>query len=151
MPSTAVLKRRKAVSPRRRGVRLVEPLIFAHPASFRPYSAPLRLRGESTAWISNLSDLVRAGECGGSPPLPKEIFDQSSKNRDLGFDQSRNAVSGLVGLAVVRGAANPDSKAARPASTAIANARAIRLGSFATAMAVLTRTASAPSSIAAEA
>src|SRR5262245_61575102 len=44
--------------------------------------------------------------------------------------QSRNAVSGLVALAVSCGAASPDSRAARPASTASLNATAIRFGSF---------------------
>src|SRR5262249_40617569 len=62
--------------------------------------------------------------------------------------QSRNAVSGLVALAISCCAARPDSNAARPASTAILKATAMRFGSLATAMAVLIRTASAPSSIA---
>ena len=48
----------------------------------------------------------------------------------------------------VRSAGSPASKAARPASTAIRKAAAMRFGSFATAIAVLTSTASAPISIA---
>ena len=61
---------------------------------------------------------------------PSPLRSAGAVHEDLvGFDQSRNAVRGLVGLAVIKGAAKPDSKAARPASTAIANARAIRFGS----------------------
>src|SRR6185369_15709286 len=58
--------------------------------------------------------------------------------------QSRNAVNGLVGLARSAAAAIPVSNAARPASTAMRKALAIRVGSEATAMAVFTSTASAP-------
>src|SRR5438876_5968964 len=60
----------------------------------------------------------------------------------------KNAVSGLVLLAVSWDGARPHSNAARPASTAHLKASAIRFGSLATAMAVLTSTASAPISIA---
>src|SRR5688500_18265904 len=52
------------------------------------------------------------------------------------FHGSRNPVSGLVGLAVNWGEPRPTSNAVRPASTARANATAMRFGSCATAMAV---------------
>ena len=60
----------------------------------------------------------------------------------------RKAVSGLVGAALSCAPGRPNSKASRPHWTAVAKARAMRQGSLATAMAVFTRTASAPISIA---
>ena len=62
--------------------------------------------------------------------------------------QPRKAVSGLVGEAVKDGAGRPISYASRPASTALRKARAMRTGSAAMAMAVLTSTAAAPISMA---
>src|ERR1700733_7702400 len=60
----------------------------------------------------------------------------------------RNAVpmSGVEGAAISRGSIGPASRAAAPASTARANAAAICTGSRACATAVLTSTASKPSS-----
>src|SRR4029453_18545716 len=60
----------------------------------------------------------------------------------------RNPVSGLVADAAFSFSANPISRASRPASMAFLNAFAIRTGSEAIAIAVLTSTASAPISIA---
>src|SRR5688572_21162930 len=60
----------------------------------------------------------------------------------------KNPVSGLVADALDLASANPISRASRPASTALRKACAIRLGSEAMAIAVLTNTASAPISIA---
>src|SRR6185503_2951122 len=53
---------------------------------------------------------------------------------------SKNAVSGLVACAVSEISPNPISYAARPASTAILNAMAMRFGSEAMAIAVFTST-----------
>src|ERR1051325_4638972 len=61
---------------------------------------------------------------------------------------SRNAVKGLVALAVSLTEGRPVSNATRPASTAHLNAWAMRRGSLATAIDVLTSTASAPISMA---
>lgn len=60
----------------------------------------------------------------------------------------RNAVRGEVAFAVWEISDKPSSKAVRPASTACLKAMAIFSGLEAMAMAVFTRTASAPSSIA---
>lgn len=58
---------------------------------------------------------------------------------------------GDVGMAVFDESGRPSSKAVRPAVTAFRNALAMAAGSDAIAMAVFTRTASAPSSMAAAA
>src|SRR5213076_3114021 len=60
----------------------------------------------------------------------------------------KNPVSGLVAAAALNFSASPISRASRPASIAFLNAFAIRIGSEAIAIAVLTSTASAPISIA---
>src|SRR5207245_10410579 len=60
----------------------------------------------------------------------------------------KKPVSGLVAAAALNFSAKPISQASRPASIAFLNAFAIRIGSEAIAMAVLTSTASAPISIA---
>src|SRR6266487_1472188 len=60
----------------------------------------------------------------------------------------RKPVSGLVAAAELNFSARPISRASRPASIAFLNAFAMRTGSEAIAIAVLTSTASAPISIA---
>jgi len=60
----------------------------------------------------------------------------------------KNSLTGLVAEALQRFSTSPISRASRPASTAILKARAIRFGFDAIAIAVLTKTASAPISIA---
>src|SRR5205823_9524847 len=62
--------------------------------------------------------------------------------------REKKPVNGLVAAAALSFSANPISRASRPASIAFLNAFAMRTGSEAMAMAVLTSTASAPISIA---
>src|SRR5579864_7248498 len=73
------------------------------------------------------------------------------KRHGLYSDVLRKPVSGLEAAAIVSSCARPASSAARPASTPKRKAAAMRTGLPAVAMAVLTKTASAPISIAAAA
>ena len=78
---------------------------------------------------------------------PQMIVAHTLKGRGLSPFE-KNDVNGLVASAVLSFSANPISCASRPASIAFLKACAMRTGSDAIAIAVFTKTASAPISIA---
>src|SRR6185312_9396413 len=83
--------------------------------------------------------------------LPRLRLPDAPVDGDAGggaHERAARPPAGLEASAVSRSSISPASRAARPASTPSRKARAIAAGSSARAIAVLTSTASAPSSIA---
>ena len=106
---------------------------------------PIRLR----------SGLISSSACPDIPaaaiksPVGENFFNIGMSCNSFHITHSRKKpVSGLEALAFLLAPAGPDKYAIRPASTASLNAKAISAQFSAVAMAVFTRTASAPISIA---
>ena len=100
------------------------------------FSCPAPRSGSGTPFSTRSAPWLRSG------------FDNLATDRRYSlarpFLRKKRRSAGYVAEAVVRFSARPISRASRPASTALRKACAIRTGSDAIAIAVFTRTASAP-------